>query len=249
VAHNTVSLDEVAQAPQGVSKSIWAGEGADRRVSGTLRLFHSGRHLKAVRATCDSAYPGTVLDRTVCLVEPYLLDVYRVSSAEEHTIDLPLHGRGELTADGTVVAVRESPFKGLGYDHLQGLRQARPETLVRARFTDGERQLNVLQNIPEGGEVFLARDPSKGTEVTSCLLARRRGRTAQFVTVLSAVKGGEPVRDVVAREIKGETWVEIAHSQGTDRLVLPHRLDGAIRLERLDRSGKIVGRDIAEATK
>ncbi len=42
IAHNTLTVDEVAQAPQGKSKSIWAGERGDQRVFGVLRLFHPG---------------------------------------------------------------------------------------------------------------------------------------------------------------------------------------------------------------
>jgi hypothetical protein len=249
VAHNTMSIDEIAQEPQRMSKSIWAGERGDQRVFGTLQLFHSGPQLKAVRATCDTAYPGTRLDRTVCLVGPYMLDVYRATSDKEQTLDLPLHGRGKVTTGDATTALKENPFTGLGYAHFEDIRQLKPAGLVRATFTKEDRKLEVLQVAPEGSEAYLVRDPAKGNDRTSCLLARVRGTAATFVTVLAPTRGERTVGDVATRHSNGELWVEIAHAKGTDRLFFPDRLDGSIRLERLNPGGKIVAREAAKAWK
>jgi hypothetical protein len=219
-------------------------------VFGVLRLFHSGPRLKAVRATCDTAYPGTQLDRTVCLVGPYLLDVYRVTGAKEQTVDLPLHGLGEASTDSAVSALSKNPFSGLGYTHLKDIRQlTNPSGLVRAQFVDDDRKLEVLQIVPDGSEVYLARDPSKGKDKTSCLLTRVHAASTRFVTVLSPTRGENPVQDVAARSVKGELWVEIVHRDGIDRLILPDRLDGAVRLECLNKRGAVVARERANADK
>ncbi|MBN2449819.1 MAG: heparinase II/III family protein [Lentisphaeria bacterium] len=233
VAHNTVCLDERAQEPQGLSKSIWAGERGDQRVFGVLRLFHPGGHLKAVRATCDTAYPDTSLDRTVCLVGDCLVDVFRVAAAGDHTIDLPLHARGEVTADGSLTPLAESPFSGLGYAHLQGIRRREAQTgIVRATFTDGDRRLYLLQSVPPDAEIFLARDPERRGDENSCLLARRHGRQATFVTVLAPSRGECPVRHLRVTSDAGAVAVEIHHAGVIDRLALPDAVDGALRFER-----------------
>ena len=243
VAHNTVSVDEVAQDPQGLSRSIWAAERGEQRVFGVLRLFHAGKHFQAVRATCDTAYPGVRLDRTVCLVGPYLLDVCRADADRERTFDLPLHGRGELAADGAA-ALPANPFSGLGYAHLGDIRKLPPTETVRACFAEEGRRLDVLQSLPPASEVFLARDPARG-EATSCLLARVRGTSACFVTLLAPHRGETPVGDLAVRRRPGEIWVEATHAAGTDRLVFPDAPDGVLRLERLDAQGRIVARESA----
>ncbi|MBT3376912.1 MAG: hypothetical protein HN742_08620 [Lentisphaerae bacterium] len=248
VAHNTVSIDGLSQEPQGRSRSIWAGERGEQRVFGVLRLFHAGDHLKAARATCDTAYEGGRLDRTVCLAGGYLLDVYRVSATTGRTIDLPLHGYGEATVHVGVNASGAPPFAGLGYSHLGAVqRMSSGSSTVGLTFRDGERQLRVIQSLPKGGEAFLARDPTRGNQATSCLLARRRGRNATFVTLLAPSRDAEAHHGLVVHERGGEIVAEIAHVEGTDRLTLVNALDGGIVLERRGKNGSLTLRESAGA--
>jgi hypothetical protein len=250
VAHNTVSINEVAQEPQGLAKGIWAGERGDQRVSGVLRLFHSGPRLKAVRATCDSAYPGTQLDRTICLVGSYLLDIYRVVGKEEQTIDLPLHGIGDVTTSLETAALAANPFSGLGYTHLEDIRRVqKPTGLIRASFVTGDGKMDVLQLPPDGAEIYLARDPSKGKTTTSCLLTRVRGTSTRFVTILSPTPGDSGVQDLAVRSMKGQTLVEVPHAGGIDRLVIPDALTGTIQLECVNKRGAVVAHERARALK
>lgn len=237
VAHNTVSINEISQAPQGLSRSIWASERGDQRVFGVLRLFHSGPHLKAVRATCDTSYPGTRLDRTVCLVGPYLLDVYRVAGETEQTIDLPLHGRGEVASETATTLLAENPFSGLGYTHFEEVRQGRADGWVRAAFTEEDRRVDVLQLAPPGSELYLMRDPSRPGQPVSTLMARVRASEAAFVTVLAPSRAGRTVESVDVRPSGEGLLVEVVHGQGTDRFLLPAATNGGILLERRDRQG------------
>ncbi|MBN1676837.1 MAG: heparinase II/III family protein, partial [Kiritimatiellae bacterium] len=249
VAHNTVSLDERAQEPQGLSKSIWASERRRQRVFGVLRLFHPGEQFQAVRATCDTAYPGAQLDRTVCLTGDALLDVVRVTAQTNRVIDLPLHARGALSAEGEVEELPANPFTGMGYTHFTELRRVKHANgVVRAVFRDDDRRVDVRQILPDGAEVFLARDPTgKSGKATSCLLARCRGRTAAFVTLLMPKRGEPAACNLAVRRSGDALVVEVERETGTHRFILADALDGTVRLEQLGRRGEVTAVETAEA--
>lgn len=245
IAHNTVTVDEVAQEPQGMSDSIFAAERGDQRVFGVLRMFHPGDQMKAVRATTDTAYPGVMLDRTLCLVGPYALDVFRVSAGDERLLDLALHGLGEVSTQADLEARGDDVFEARGYAHLADVRQGRPPAgMFRADFREGERAVQVLHVQPEGGEVILARTPTRGGP-RSVLIVRRHAAEATFVTVLEPYTAQPTVGVVEAEAADGVMTVTVRHAGGTDRFALDNALDGAVRLWRLDAAGAVRAEETA----
>lgn len=247
IAHNTLTVDEVAQEPQGMSESIFASERGEQRVFGVLRMLHAGAHMKAVRATTDTAYPGVVMDRTLCLVGPYALDVFRVRAQQERLLDLALHGLGEVSTQASLEARGDGVFEARGYAHLTEVRQGRPPAgMFRADFREGERAVQVLQVQPEGGEVILARTPTRGGS-RSVFIARRHAAEATFVTVLEPYTSQPAVAGLEAEAAEGVVTVTVRHAGGTDRFALDDALDGAVRLVRLDAAGAVRAEETAGA--
>ena len=230
IAHNTVAVDETSQQPQGNSRSIWAGERGSQRVFGVLRLFHSGRHMKAARATCDTAYPGVGLDRTLCLVGGYVLDVFRVSSSEEHTFDWAFHGLGNVSTSAELEPVAKAPLSARGYSHLTQIRRGSPEAgTVRARFATKRGSLQLLHLQPGVGEIILAKDPARSpSSATSCFVARRQGRNALFVSVLEPFPAQPTVRSVAMFDRDETIEVIVLREDGEDRFMLPDAVDGTV---------------------
>ncbi len=233
IAHNTLCVDEVSQEPQKTSTATFVGERPNQRVFGVLQLFQIGDEIKAVRATCDTIYDGVHVDRTLCVLDDYVLDVMRVRAEAEHTFDLPLHGPGQVTTSLGLQQLQTNPFAALGYRHFTQVRRgpAPPGTFV-ADFSRGEQALRLCQWQPAGAEIILARDPVRGGEPpTSCCIGRRRGKATTFVTVL------EPYRErprVSGLRVEGETdlTVTVQTERGEDLLGLPSALDGEIALEK-----------------
>lgn len=247
IAHNTVTVDEVAQLPQAMSNGIWTAESGDMRVYGVCRLFHSGPVFKAVRATCDTAYPGVLLDRTLCLVDNYVLDVFRVSSDKAHTYDLALHGPGQVNSSASLSRLVQNPFTARGYAHLTDVRRGNvPAGLCRVDFTEGARKLSVLQLQPVEAEMILAKDPSRG-DTHSCVIDRRKGQSTVYVSVIEPHRG-EPAAAEVRMQQSGETTVvTVKHRGGEDRFTLSSSLTGTVTLQRLDGRGAAVATETATA--
>ncbi|HOQ27408.1 MAG TPA: heparinase II/III family protein [Armatimonadota bacterium] len=236
IAHNTLTVDEVAQEPQGTSLSVFAAERGDQRVFGVLRLFHPGNLLRAARATCDTAYPGVSMDRTLCLVGSYVLDVFRARSDAEHTYDLAFHGLGDVSTEAPLKPAET--FTATGYAHLTRVRRGVPGgSSFRADFRAGERALLLMQAQPAGAEVILAKDPDRGTP-TSCCIARRRGKNALYVTVLEPYTSAPTVRNLSVESGDSAVTVTVEHASGKDLFALENALDGRITLRRIDATGQ-----------
>lgn len=249
IAHNTLTVDETAQRPQGTSDSIWASEARqDHRVSGDLALFHPGKALKVVRTRCDTAYPGVEMDRTLCLVGPYVLDVFRCRSRENHTYDLAFHGEGKLDTGGPLPGETPVRFTKRGYAHLKDVRRVGFESgVAKADFLCGEKKSVRMSAVSPGpgAELYLAQAPVKGSGERSTVFVRQRGRDAIFVSVLEPHRGGPEATGVAVRRESQALVVEVERVEGIDRFTLEDALSGSVSLERQDKAGKKVAGETA----
>ncbi|MCC7492223.1 MAG: heparinase II/III family protein [Fimbriimonadaceae bacterium] len=236
VAHNTVVLDELSQQPQGSSSGVFVGERGDQRVFGELRCWHPGKQFQVLRTTCTTAYPNTLLDRTVAVAAPYVVDVMRVRSPGEHCVDLPLNALGSLTIE-TPTTPLTTPLTALGYRHWTAVRRATPPAgVVRGRFDSGSARLHLWLWHPGDGELLLAQTPAKGAP-RSVLLSRQRAAAATFVTVLEPSPGAATVQQVNCLQTAGGLRLEIRHAAGEDALTLPEAVAGRIEWERQPAGG------------
>ncbi len=245
IGHNTLTVDEISQQPQGNSKSIWASERGDQRVFGVLRAFHAGERLKVARATCDTAYAGVTMDRTTGVIGPYVLDVFRAASNEEHVYDLAFHGTGTVASPAAATVLAENPFEARGYAHLTDVRHTALEAgTLRATFSDEDRRLNLLQVQPNGGEVILAQDPDRGSP-TSSVIARRRGAEALYITLIEPHTGEPTVASMSANTSDGASVITVEHAHGTDVVTVPIDVAGSIRLVATDGRGQTIADEVA----
>ncbi len=243
MAHNTLTVDEVAQNPQGMSDGIWASE-RDTRVFGVQRLFHAGEQLKAARFTCDTAYDGVTMDRTVCLVGGYLVDVFRAMSADEHLYDLALHGPGEVSAQATLADAPDGWLSARGYEHLANVRRGDAPELLRATFAGEDASLRLLQAAPVGSQVIAADDPARKNEPpTSCVISRVRGTQAAWVSVLEPFAGEPSVTGVVVEPTQDGLRIVVTHTRGSDELLVPTDPAGAVTLRRVNAGGAVVAQE------
>ncbi len=201
IAHNTVTIDEVSQYPQGAHKDVWVGDTEQRPAFGRLVLFHPGERLKAFRGKTDTAYEGVTLDRTIALVDSVVVDFFRCRSADEHQYDLALHvdgkpGKGDVTF---------TPLEGAGLSDKLGYRFL---TKIHRASTPGERvrltylfpgsgptmQVVLLPDAP--AELIAAKGyPNQAGHRRSVLITRRSGTNVDFVTVM-VIGGAGKVRNI-----------------------------------------------------
>ncbi|MGC9319304.1 MAG: heparinase II/III domain-containing protein [Armatimonadota bacterium] len=170
VAHNTLVVDERSQ----------------QAAEGRLTLFHDGEVAKIARATCDTAYPGVEMRRTVVLTEGLLLDVLEAQSDEEHLYDWAWHNVGEMLPGPEAAPVDGPIAEGAGYQHISDVRRADGSATWHADFVVPQAGSVRLMMLGEPGTELLFGTGLLGRSVQPCpmVLARRTGRRAVWMSAV-----------------------------------------------------------------
>jgi len=228
ISHNTVTVDEVAQAPQGDSDDPWMTDWGQAPVHGRPQMFHAGERLKAFRADSASVYEGVTLDRTLVLVDSVVVDFFRCRSEAVHKYDYALHIDAELAdcslalgepADGPLSTAR-------GYSHITGARRATidgqaAELTYRA---DNCEQAMHLTFMPAGEMELVAATGIEGLkeEQAEMVILRATGENVDFVGAMRFAADEDKTAAVSRIEglADGVLGAEIARPDGSKDIVL-----------------------------
>jgi len=228
ISHNTVTVDEVSQAPQGDSDDPWMTDWGQAPVHGRPQMFCANERLKAFRADSVSVYEGVTLDRTLALVDSVVVDFFRCRSDAAHKYDYALHIDAALVdsslalgeaADGPLSAAR-------GYSHITGVRRAKiadePAKLTY-RADDCEQAMH-LTFMPVGEMQLVAATGIKGLkeEQSEVVILRATGEDVDFVGVMSfsSDKDGRISASRIEGLPDGAIGVEIVRPDGSKDIVL-----------------------------
>jgi hypothetical protein len=262
VAHNTVTVDEVAQYPQGTRDSIWAADSEEKPSVGHLIFFHTGEHLKAMRADCDNAYEGVILDRTVALMDSMVFDIYRVRSDKGHQYDWVFHIDGKLSDCSLELEKQPGPLsEKRGYAHIVDLQ--------RGLMHDDNCDINY--DISDSDSLRLTIIPTSRAEVIlgtglkdkdtrkPLAIVRTKSKNANFVSVMTLGTTQDPEVKVKTMDEmpEGVMGLEIAHQDGSKEYLLSAntsrnfnvsdiQIKGQLALIRLDEKGEIKDTEVVE---
>ena len=164
IAHNTVSVDQQAQA----------------NTDGRLEKWEDG----TLVAVADAVYRGVVLRRSLSLRGNELADRFECSSEAERTYDWAFHAPGKLTTSVTVTP-RSSPLGAAnGYQHIEKVAEGRADGDWEARWEAGAARLTLRFKGAPGTEVFTGVGPGKDpAERVPVVIVRRRAAKTAFEVV------------------------------------------------------------------
>ena len=228
VSHNTVVVDGISQRPSGRRDRQWPVDSASDRVVGKLERFEPAA--KRVAASCDSAYEGITLQRTVQLCRHCAVDDYVVVARDAdspHRFDYVLHVDGDFAESSLPLEPRSGRLgDACGYQHVEQKQGASTADAVTLRFTASNRQFRIwivpLDGTPT--ELMLAEGPTNRPDARLPMLILRRTATrARFVTVLEPVEQVESLRAVRVETGADGIVMSLAleWSDGSDRVLLP----------------------------
>jgi hypothetical protein len=191
IAHNTVVVDSTSQNA--------ANERADEAVWGERHFFEArDSKVQAMSARADRFYPGVGMQRTMLLVRdarlpyPVVLDLFRLTSAAEHTYDYPIHFRGQLISSNVKYDAnvkRQEPLGSrFGYEHLWREASGSTDAPVAVTWLDGNRYYTATSSAAPRTELIFARtganDPNFNLISEPMFLLRRRARDHVFATAI-----------------------------------------------------------------
>ncbi len=264
IAHNTVTVDEVSQYPQGDSDDMWIGATKEKPLRGRVVFFHAGDDLKAVRAESNQAYEGVDYDRTVALVDSVIVDFFRCRSDDEHQYDFALHVDGELVSCSLPLGeAEEGPLaESYGYRHIEGVRRADADgELIELTHNedDGSGPQLHLSLLPVAGAELIHGNGIAGLEGerAEVVILRKTARNVDFVSVMDPAS--DATERISVRAIdgldEGVLGVEITRPGRFKMIVLSaetprifsyrgHRIMGQLALLRETPHGRIMLADI-----
>ncbi len=191
LAHNTVCVDERSQKP----------------TEGALTLFHSEPGLAVAQATCDDAYAGVALSRSVILTERYMLDVFTAESETLHTYDWVWHNVGKVETALKTVPVESKLGDAHGYQHVADVSEARTSDTWSVTFRQSEGDLTLTMVGEAGTHLFFGNGMIYNPPVPCpMVIVRRKGNRATFVSVV------EPYKNEASVAI-----IKVKHSTDTQR--------------------------------
>ena len=202
VSHNTVVIDGISQKPTGERNIQWPSDDSNDQVMGRLERFSP--KAKLASASCDRAYPGMMLRRTVRIVGHDVVNDYAVvpegSSSEpgQHQFDYVLHIDGELTNSSLPLAQRSGNLGEIcGYQYVDERQGGSANSSLSLTFASGMKELR-LWIIPTGStptEVIIGESLTSLPNVKMpILILRRKAAHARFVTVIETVESHDPIR-------------------------------------------------------
>ncbi len=169
ISHNTLVVDEKSQAA----------------CAGKIEAFGFGKAWAGAMAAVSEAYPGVLMRRALVVRPSYVLDVFRVQSEGEHTFDLAYHVYGKMESPLRFAPLSGALSQATGYKLIEKPARADARGAWQATWRAGDvgAQLTGLGEAPTTVFCGLGRalDP---TEKIPMLLLRRRGKSAEYVTLL-----------------------------------------------------------------
>ncbi|HYG78711.1 MAG TPA: heparinase II/III family protein [Planctomycetota bacterium] len=183
IAHNTVILNQTDQLVN-TGRIVW---------------LKSGEGFSACCTESTQSYPGTTLRRYLYLTPELLVDVFDVTTAHPGTIDLAAHAVVDsLTPDQPLKSEKlESLGSDNGYQHLSSVLAFKPDAPSTFCFASGDKKLRVHLCPAAGETVFTSIGIGfHPDQKAPCLIRRRVGGDARFISVYDLSRTGDAVQSV-----------------------------------------------------
>lgn len=257
IAHNTVTVD---------------GRSNYNDVFDTAESLHSDRHFfsatdpdfKVMSARDTTAYPGVTMQRTVAMVRdarlahPVLLDVFRLTSANAHQYDYPLHYSGHFLAGNTEYTAHTKSRQPLGdrhgYQHLWIEAEAQPSGPHSFTWLNGDRFYTAVSAADSESKFFYTRlganDPKFNLRPETAVIQRRTAANHVFATVIEPHGSWDATREIttggasVVRSVQvlastdEGTAVRITGDGGLDWTLLISNRTDQIKTHRIEAHGQ-----------
>lgn len=250
LAHNTIVVDETSQAPQALRPwGMWADD-SERFTGGEKKALSLGSVFRVIRAYNDQAYGGvlpiyestfsrekiedrpfeTALDRTLIMIDDYVVDLFHASSPYDHQYDYSLNFPTQQSSGTVTGQVLMQPVSGTlgtknGYDQVTNVSRGSTDHDWSYTLTQGEAIVDIRMLAEPGTEVI------RGSTIgdNSILVARRDDRQETFyIALFEAYENASKILDFSSVSVTGPAkGVSIEMLDGTVDSILVGQGQGA----------------------
>lgn len=191
VAHNTVVVDKKSQK-KGNKRS-------DDEAYAERHFFNSvNPNIQVVSAIADNQYSDVNMQRTMFLindkrlVHPVLVDLYRLSSKENHQYDYVIHHNGQMITSNAEYSTNTSKLNTLGddqgYQHIWQTATANIDDMFSYTWLDGQRYYTITTTTGSHVDIIFGRtganDPQFNLRSEPLLIVRKEASDLLFASVI-----------------------------------------------------------------
>jgi hypothetical protein len=188
VCHNTVMVDGKGHAGIGENLSLLDFERSPEVKTATVA------DLKGL------IYPGVKMQRTVAVTDDYVLDVFQITSDEEHTYDWLFHARDDEGKTRIYGGFEPATLPdAVPWTWLKNPRSAMLDRTWHADWRQGDVRFRLTMTGAPGTEVVLCDFPKSDkfeAPPVPMLIARRKSKSAVFIALYQAEKKDVPAADI-----------------------------------------------------
>ena len=219
IAHNTIVQNEASHF-QG-KYSISSQHHSDNYI-----FDASNPQFQIVSAKESNAYPGTMLHRTMIMIDdsahekPYVLDIFRVNASEFNQYDLPFYYFGQIISKNIEMEPSETlaPLGSKnGYQHLwnEGVGKVNSGVL-QFTWMQNKTFYSLTSAVQKEDQVILARIGANDPEYNlrkdpSIILRKKRQKNALFATVIESHGTYNPVTEKATNAYSAFSSIEVLH--------------------------------------
>jgi hypothetical protein len=205
----------------------------------------SNPDVQVVSATESNAYPGTIMHRTMAMIrndnfeKPFMLDIFRVVSEEEHQYDLPFYYMGQVL-DTNINYETPSTLQALGenngYEHLYVEGTGQPSADNTKLAWMGYNRFYTLTSATDSDDELLftrigANDPDFNLRRDAGFMIRRKGADETvFVSVIEAHGSYSPVSELAVNSSSNIARLNVAFEDEDYTAVSIEDLQGRVGL-------------------
>ena len=185
LAHPTMIIDELDQ----------------QMVSGQQLTYGPADSMGMERASCDKAYPGVILDRSVFVTPNYVADIFGGFARLPRKMDMAYHIRGAFASDLHLDPMTFPEPVENGYNELTNVRHT-PAPIDTAWTASITRDGNVARVVAAGGtptEIIVG-DGHYGLETPPTILERRTTNATIYGNAIDISGAKEPYVKSVVQE-------------------------------------------------
>ncbi|MBI5476176.1 MAG: alginate lyase family protein [Ignavibacteriales bacterium] len=202
ISHNTITVDERSQFEGKLS--IAEKNPGERHFFST-----SDPNLQVMSGKASNTYPGVQMQRTIAVVkdqkfsEPVVIDIFRVTSDQQHQYDLPFYYMGQFIHTNLKYNgfdKEQKPFgEANGYQYLWKEAEGNADGSAQFTWLNGQRYYSITTSADSTTKVFFTRigasDPEYNLRREPAVILRTNARSHVYASFLEPHGYFEPVAE------------------------------------------------------
>ncbi|MHC4870519.1 MAG: alginate lyase family protein [Planctomycetota bacterium] len=203
ISHNAVLVNGNSQSP----------------AEGKLLYFKADDNLCAVKASCNTAYSGVKMNRTLLLTDKYLIVLDDIASKGTKDYYWIYHNRASSVSVRLESDSANEKYKFAGAEYFKDIKSYKETKIIKVCFNQKKVKTHLILRGANNLKLSTATGPGRSIKdrVPLCI-ARQSGQKAYFAALVEPVMGGaeSEVKDIAVTQNKSLFVINVIFKDGKE---------------------------------